>query len=142
MEHTFSAGRYYIGDPCYVIEDENWDNVLKETGCFGYEPFSGIDENYYHLNGKVCWAHSTAWGDGTYFDNKGEEYWVDAGLLGVIPAEALEGDLEFRGGYGFTNFDKPFTVEYDEGTFKIGDIIIPTDDTKEEPVFEEDDEYN
>ena len=132
MEHIFSAGRYYVGDPCYVITDEAWDKVLRETGCFGYESFSGIDENYYHLNGKMCWANSTAYGDGTYLDNNNHEYWVDAGLLGVIPAEAIDEAPDFRGGFAFIDFPKPFTVEYKDGTFRFGNIIIPTGDDVED----------
>jgi hypothetical protein len=113
----FSAGRYYVGDPCYVCSEEQWDDVLKQTGCFGYESFSSVSENIFYINGSKCWAHGTAFGDGSYTSNYGGEYWVDSGTLGIIPAEAIENDPDFMGGYGFDDFDEDFTVWYDDGKF-------------------------
>lgn len=122
----FEAGRYYIGDPCYVATDEQWDEIIKETGCFGYESFSSPDENTFHLKGYRCWANGTAWGDGCYRGSDGGEYWVDAGLIGIVPSDAVESSPEFRGGYSYKTFDIPFEVWYDEGVFHFGHIEIDT----------------
>lgn len=124
---TFEAGRYYIGDPCYVANDEQWDEIIKETGCFGYESFSSADENTFHLNGYRCWANGTPFGDGCYRDQSRHEYWVDAGLIGIVPAKAIENDTpDFRGGYMFHTFDNSFEVCYNDGIFQFGNITIDT----------------
>jgi len=125
---TFDAGRYYIGDPCYVVtDDEEWEEIGAQTGWFGSEPFAGYDENLFLKKGKECWAESTAWGDGCYQGSDGGEYWVDAGLIGIVPVEAIDDDVpDFRGGYAYHTFDKPFEVWYNDGVFHFGDITIDT----------------
>ena len=124
---TFQPGRYYIGDPSYVINDEeDWEEISAQTGCFGNEPFSAYDENLFLLKGKECWADTTLYGDGTYFDNEGSEYWVDAGILGIIPSDAIEDSPDFRSGYGFVDFSEPFEVWNDDGVFHFGNMSIST----------------
>ena len=27
--HTLPPGRYYLGDPCYVIRDQDWGEYLR-----------------------------------------------------------------------------------------------------------------
>lgn len=126
-KYKFEAGRYYIGDPCYVITNEDeWEEVGAQTGWFGSEPFAAYDENLFLLKGKECWANPTAWGDGCYFSSDGDEYWVDAGIIGIIPVECIDDSPEFRGGYMFNTFDKSFEVWYDNGVFHFGDIVIKT----------------
>ncbi len=124
---TFKAGRYYVGDPCYVLDDKQWDEVLTQTGCFGYEAFSSPDENTFYIKGHRGWGNGTMWGDGTYIANNNLEYWVDSGTLGIIPIEALEdGNPDFRGGYDFETFKKDFEVYFEDGVFHFGDIVIDT----------------
>jgi len=126
------AGKYYIGDPCYVLTDHNgfsWDHVLTSTDFFGMstEARGGVFE----YKGTKMFASSTAWGDGCYKDNYGRSYGVDAGLLSAIPLSCL------------TNFDERLghVVEFDssfpcypvdeDGDIVIGHVIIetnPTDD--------------
>lgn len=127
----FEAGRYYIGDPCYYMSDEQWQDAIRQTGCFGYEPFSANDENVFFVNGEKCWANGTAFGDGVYY-SLDDEYWVDSGTLGIVPVSAVEGAPDFRGGYAFHTFDKPFEVWYNEGVFTFGNIVIDTIQTEAE----------
>jgi hypothetical protein len=60
----FPKGKYWIGDPCYVIGAEGWN-----------------------------WQHHTYLGDGAYDDQDGREYLVDSGTLGCFPAGAVEADV-------------------------------------------------
>jgi hypothetical protein len=79
--------------------------------------------------------HGTAYGDGCYTDQHFNEYGVDAGIIGCIPLEALEGKvpegrLESLGHIHEFKYD--FTSEYYEGTISFGDIEIQTGDTEDE----------
>ena len=92
----FPAGKYWIGDPCYV------------AGANGFS-----------------WVHSTFIGDGIYTDNRGRDYLVDSGALGIFPASAVsEDDLE---GGNFVTQRKPFTPIYEDGKFTFGTVSIETD---------------
>ena len=101
--------------------------------------------------GMTCFAASTAYGDGVYFDKERREYSVDAGLLGIIPLEAL--DLNFEGDGGqIIEFDEDFTVSEEDGVFTFGDVVINTksffdeddfdceDDCDEDSCLDDDDE--
>jgi hypothetical protein len=87
------AGRYWVGDPLSVIAD-------------GFS-----------------WQHSTAYGDGIYVDNRGREYQVDSGCIGIFPtAEISE---EGHGGHFITQ-RKPFCPTYKDGKFTFGTVVIDT----------------
>jgi hypothetical protein len=126
FKKTFSKGTYYIGDPCYVVSDDNWDKLLDNTDFFQNE-----DQSY---KGYQILAGDTAYGDGTYTDNYRREYGVDAGLIGIFPIEAVDnkyGNVEELG--SIVEFEEDFVVEINNGVFKFGNIIINT--------FDEDDDY-
>lgn len=122
----FKAGTYYVGDLCYIISDEGWDKLLDDTDFFENDNMT--------YKGYPIWVHNTTYGDGTYKDNKGREYSVDAGIIGIIPIEAT--DLTSKGGQVIT-FPIDFTVDYKNGVFFIGNYII---DTKGEDEEEEEEE--
>lgn len=129
-------GTYYIGDPCYILPNRDWSKILNQTNYF--------DGEIYQLYGKNVWGHGTAYGDGSYPDQFGNSYPVDAGLIAVIPIEIcdfegngykLEGDkildtrslnFQFEPGYIFT-FNQEFEVVYSNGIFEIGHIRIDTE---------------
>jgi hypothetical protein len=72
------AGTYYIGDPCYVMSNKEWSDILK--------PFWESEGELQKHNNHPYFMAGTAYGDGEYKDNHGDYYGVDAGLLGAIPA--------------------------------------------------------
>jgi hypothetical protein len=126
---TLPAGTYYIGDPCYVIED-HWDAFLEALnaaeGKDGY--LRGV---VFTFAGRQVFVSATNTGDGVYRDNEGVNYPVDAGMLAAIPVE-----LTGTRGHVFT---QAFEVGTDVGRWrqgkngqligkriKIGSIIIKT----------------
>jgi hypothetical protein len=126
FKKNFPKGTYYIGDPCYVVDDEHWSQLLDDTDYFQKE-----DQSY---KGHQILAGDTAYGDGTYVDNFRREYGVDAGLIGILPIEAVDnkyGNIEELG--SIVEFENDFVVEINNGAFKFGNIIINTAD--------EDDDY-
>ena len=77
------TGKYYIGDPCYVVEDQNdWIKLLEDTNYF-----KNKNQSY---KGQPIYCGGTAYGDGCYESNKGKCYGVDAGLLGIMPVEVID----------------------------------------------------
>jgi hypothetical protein len=78
---TFPAGEYYIGDPCYIVPDEMW-----EQWCYKYKmKEGGIVTN------QIKWAiHHTHCGDGEYKGSDGFVYHVDSGCLGMVPSHLFD----------------------------------------------------
>ena len=113
-------GEYYIGDPCYSIgttEDDYWSKLCKvmfneqkqnSAGKWNMDkkgkkklPDYGLmvsnpskkDKKFYDVA-----IYGTAYGDGSYEDV--EEltgpYWVDAGIIGAIPVQAIPKNKKTR----------------------------------------------
>jgi len=138
MKHNFSAGKYWLGDPCYVVKDEDWNVVGEETGWFGSDSHNEKSKDYnglFYYGGMKCFANSTRYGDGVFTDNENREYGVDAGLLGILPLEICNGDL--RGG-NVVEFENDFVVTWNEGHFEFGDVVIETGDDEDS---ENEDDY-
>lgn len=119
-------GTYYLGDPCYSVPDELWDELLQDSDYFN-KP-SGT------VAGHTVYAFGTKYGDGVYQDKRGREYPVDAGLIGLVP-EALATkemplDLDFA---HLIRFDHPTICSDNDGVLKFGHIIIDTNDEEDEP---------
>ena len=136
-QHIMPAGKYYVGDPCYVISNENWIPFLENVGYFGTHTKADngdIVVNWYEglfsYNFRTCFAHNTAWGDGIYQlveDHKIiNEIWVDAGVISIMPFDAID-DKERAFACGAVyEFDKPFNVQFVDGRFIIGNLKIET----------------
>lgn len=128
---TMPAGRYYIGDLCYVMTDTEWEEfcslTIKENMC--------LDGEFTFKDGRRFATYGTAWGDGVYYDQYGREYSVDAGLIGCIKVDDIVAEkydnieelgnisdfgVEFSptGGRGMHGWD---------GVIKFGGLQIKTD---------------
>ena len=74
------AGKYYIGDLCYVMTNEEWDEFCKLT-ISGHEC---VDGEFTFADGRRFATYGTKWGDGEYRSNIGTKHSVDAGLIGCF----------------------------------------------------------
>lgn len=143
MQFKLEPGKYYIGDPCYVFNNE-WSNICDYM-------FSDSNENvgrYDSPKGYFVIYGSTAYGDGCYEGSDGNEYAVDSGTLGIVPFDAISIDnkldlnSEFKL-YRIVTFQEPFTVFIDgDGQFNFGRIMIDTtsEDDYYEDYYDDDDE--
>ncbi len=104
---TLPAGEYYIGDLCYVLGDNVYDNIFGGTG---YE--SGIYEE--KGTGRIFVVDSTAYGDGMYPGSDGNEFAVDAGIIGICSKSLMAKDD--GGGHMYT-FDAPVRCKFRDGRF-------------------------
>jgi hypothetical protein len=132
MSVNFKAGKYYVGDLCYVINDKHWDEIGEKTDWFQ-------NGESFEFKGKTVFVSHTAYGDGLYYDGKGREYSVDAGLIGVIPFDIIDENEKGKGGK-VIEFKKDFKAYEKDGKFFIGDFIIDTKEEDEEDEEEYDDE--
>ena len=121
----FKAGIYYVGDLCYVLSDR-WDEFCSLT-IAGNDV---LDGTFVMKDGTVFYTHCTMYGDGTYHDQNGRAYGVDAGLIGVVSIDDIDEDsIDTIEGGVVTLFEKDFECSYKDGVFYIGDITIDTGET-------------
>ena len=136
---TMPPGTYYVGDPCYAVPDARWEEWLEAADYRNQQQYLIAE-----IDGHPVLGINTAFGDGTYFDELGREYPVDAGLIGVTPAAftdahpsptvttvstgVKENGIWLEGLHRIT-FDVPFECRYDKdtGDIWIGLIRIETD---------------
>ncbi len=130
--YSFKPGWYYIGDPCYAVKNTNWMPLLEKSNyfdCPSQENPDGKNQWYGEYNEQPMFAAGTACGDGCYTDQAGREYGVDAGLIGIIPIGAADGD-SMHGGE-IIEFETDFEVSAEDGYFKFGHVVIETRDVCE-----------
>jgi len=128
------AGTYYIGDLCYVMHPE-WDEFCSLT-------ISGnnvLDGEFNLKDGRRFATFTTKWGDGTYKDEQGREYGVDAGLIGCINVKDIApSELENLKDGHVVEFVQDFSTFSAGGVLRFGSVCIDTDLVEEE---EEDEVY-
>ena len=128
------AGRYYIGDLCYVMHPE-WKEVC-DLFFPADAPPRGVEGEFSLKDGRRFASFSTAYGDGTYRSNIGTDHSVDAGIIGCIRVEDIRDDayddIERLG--AIVEFNQPFEVDSDAGLLKFGHVSIETNNDYE---FEE-----
>ena len=82
------AGVYYVGDLCYVMSDVEWREFCSIT----IQGNRCLDGEFTMPDGRRFATYGTAWGDGLYQDNHGNQYSVDAGLIGCILLSDIKAD--------------------------------------------------
>lgn len=129
------AGKYYVGDLCYVLGDrwtEVCDLIIVDHNC--------LDGEFELKDGTKFAIYGTAYGDGVYPDQHGNEYPVDSGSIGCVLVEDItEGHLDITLGNTF-DFEEDFETGEEDGIIRIGEIEIDTKG-EEEDYYEEEEEY-
>ena len=130
---TMPAGRYYVGDLCYVMDNDEWSQVCART----IQGEKIVDGEFELADGRRFAIYSTAYGDGGYYDQYGHTYSVDAGSIGCI----LMSDIRANKYYNLLDlgaileFAEPFETGSQGGQIEVGHVIIDTD-----PACNEDEE--
>ena len=130
------AGNYYVGDLCYVLGhtgNDRWDEVC-DLIIDGHNVKDGI---FTMSDGTVFAIFSTAYGDGTYSDQFGNEYCVDAGSIGCVLLDSIPG-VTFDGLGHAHKFDNPFTVESNGKQLGFGHLTIDTDPSDDDEDYNDD----
>ncbi len=121
------AGTYYIGDLCYVLGDDVYDNIFGGTG---YSP--GIYSE--KATRRVFLVGHTAYGDGRYPGSDGNSFAVDAGIIGICSKSLMA--KNDGGGHMYT-FNYPVRCSIREGrfTFSDGETRILVDTTGDDDAY-------
>jgi len=134
------AGKYYVGDLCYVFDDEEW----KEVCDLIIDGHSCLQGEFNLPDGRRFAIFNTAYGDGEYYDQDKTSYYVDAGAIGCVLVEDIKAnkysDLTKLG--RIVTFDDNFEVSEDCGLITIGHLLIETndnswDDREDSEVFDD-----
>ena len=128
-------GTYLVGDLCYVMHPQ-WKEVCNLMFATGDN--SVLDGEFNLANGVRFALHSTAYGDGTYQDQEGRDYPVDAGLIGCIRVEDVYDPEWYLEGMNTVVFDKQFELVYNDGIISFvyanGDVALEINTAEEEYV--------
>ena len=127
------AGKYYVGDLCYVLGDR-WDEVcdliIVDHKC--------LDGEFELKDGTKFAIYGTAYGDGFYSDQQANGYPVDSGSIGCVLVDQItDGELDESLGNIF-DFTEDFETGEEDGIIRIGDVEI---DTVGESYEEDEDDY-
>ena len=124
---TMPAGRYYVGDLCYVMEPE-WKEVCRLFFPADAPP-KGIEGEFTLADGRR-FASFAAYGDGSYLSNINTDHCVDSGSIGCIlvsdvrDPEGTEEEMTRLG--AIVEFTEPFEVSNDQGMLTFGHVQIET----------------
>lgn len=128
---SMPAGSYWVGDPCYASRQANWSEYCSSSECFE-DPVATADD------GSWVVGLPTMYGDGVFSDGWGREYPVDAGLIGLVPAEFAEvGEDGKVWGAHLVTFEHSFMAAVEGSVIRFGPIEIETGDVEED----EEDEF-
>lgn len=118
------AGKYWLGDPCYVIESDDWSKVCE---AFFADENQGKSVVQVDLgNGNLVVLCNTAWGDGEFRSSKGHILPVDSGTIGLV-SQAY--DPEFKSNFdlmSLVEFPVDTTVDNFGGIMYFGTIRVDT----------------
>jgi len=135
MNETLRPGKYFLGDPSLVLPSKIyigiWGNIYDYTN------------GKYNIWDKDYCVHNTHYGDGTYKDTLNRKYYVESGLLGLVPIELIE-DINLCKNIGYIyEFKKPVYFLYDAGIFIVrsNKKFIKIDTQNVEEYDESDDEH-
>lgn len=123
------AGKYWIGDLCYVMSDV-W-NEFCEITIDGHAVLSG---EFALKNGTRFATYTTAYGDGTYPASNGADLGVDAGLIGCIRVEDItmkDPGLDLG---TIVTFEQDFTTGSHNGVINFDRFTVDTSCTDEDDV--------
>jgi hypothetical protein len=149
VTNEITMHKYYIGDLCYVIEDDVWSEVCD----LSFDPMNDPGDMLQLQDGRQFFILDTAYGDGCYGGTDGKAYCVDSGTIGAISVECLEGseklkDAVERGLGHIVEFAYPLgegDVSNESGTLYFGSLGIYTagcEDDDDELDVEAEDEYD
>ena len=137
MGVQLKAGKYWIGDPCYMLSEENYQVYLDQYDRLFVDDLHGGEKNDGRvvIDGHEFAVFSTKFGDGCYLDQFKNLYSADSGMTGCLPIELVKEDVQ---GCHPVEFLEDFYCEGSDGTYgwsgilQFGRYIIETGDFEED----------
>lgn len=132
------AGTYYVGDLCYVMNDEEWNEFCNLTTVDN----DCLQGEFTFKDGRRFASYQTKWGDGEYRSNINTKHSVDAGLIGCILVSDIKTkkyeSFELEDFGAIVTFDEDFKTRENDGLIVFGDVIINTDPDE---YYDEEEDY-
>ena len=123
-------GKYYLGDPCYLIEDgrlwARWlESCYSDMSANTYDPFRyGLCRELPDTDKKI-YAFSTMAGDGRYSDQHGNQYSVDSGIIALVPYD-LFSEEKYTPLVNLIEFTDEALCASRDGILAFGPYVIDT----------------
>lgn len=123
------AGKYYIGDLCYVMHEE-WDEVCSLF--FKGNTNGSCNQGEFVLkDGRRFAGYNTKWGDGEYRDQFNNRYLVDSGCIGcILVSDIVEMDKRNIDLGNVIKMTKEFDTSNIDGLISFNNITIETNDVE------------
>ena len=120
MNETVVSGKYFLGDPSFVLPNKIYKGIWGDLYHFR--------GGKHLLNGYEFTVYNTHYGNGKFSDTKNRSYEVESGFIGLVHMDLIENVELCRHGFVF-NFKETVNFVYDAGTFyiKSGKKIITID---------------
>jgi hypothetical protein len=126
------AGKYWVGDLCYIMNDEEWDEVLELTDLED-QPWALGEGEFTFKDGRRFAMYRTIYGDGSYPDQSGCYFPVDSGSIGCVRVDDFEDRAYHTSGGAVYTFENDFeTFSTKNGLICIGHVEIDTSEDEEE----------
>lgn len=123
------AGKFWIGDLCYVLGDR-WGDICDLT----ITNKESLDGEFELPDGTKFAIYQTFWGDGEYGDRFGNKYPVDSGTLGCVLLEDINDVAYFDLGH-VHQFESDFqTGVTDDGLIYFGEVDIATNPKEDDDI--------
>jgi hypothetical protein len=129
IQKVLPAGLYFFGDPCYVLDDQDWlrfchyfDNFFASSDAVVSDSLIELNEEW---NGTI--ANYTAYGDGEYeSDCESFTCFVDSGMIGLVEGSYWEKNNQDRlNELGkVIEFNEPVLFESHDGKFFINGVLV------------------
>jgi len=110
MKCTLPPGRYYIGDICYALKNDIYDDIWGDVYDYSDGKFE-VDNSVFAVAG-------TKYGDGGYKGSNGFIYDVDAGVIGMVHEKLMKMD-HYEGGGTMHTFTENVSFSCYDGLFII-----------------------
>ena len=137
MNTVLPPGKYFIGDPCYGLSENDHHNLWGEEQRY--------ENGKYDLknNKKYFAVHNTHWGDGKFYDTKNRKYIIDSGMLSIINVDLIEDIEKSKKKGNFFHFLEKVYFLYNAGIFyiKSGRFVIEINTINEEEYESDMEEY-
>ena len=116
---TFQPGTYYVGDPGFVLRNDDLRNLFYETanGILKFGPRILLNTR---PNDKYYWIAKTPHRQGTLYDQQNNGWGFDWGCFGVVPWKWID----CQGSYESNKieFTEPFECSFTEDGITIGHL--------------------
>lgn len=118
MEHTLPPGKYFIGDPSFVMDDSSLKELTAATNTFARDEVISFRD-------LAVWVHVVNSSQTVFTDQNEVEYQLKA-AFGAIPIELVENPAGEEIGTILDAADG-LKVSFYNGVFSFNDIVISTE---------------